>query len=182
MQHHSETHNVTAVYVLQTYSALSPVMVLCSMETAHNVMVRFEDWQQPKPAINLACTDFLGLGNDPDVQARARQTVQQYGVGSCGPRGFYGTFDVHLQLEEALAKFMGQEECIIYSYDIATVSSVIPAFASRPDILILDEGVSFPIQQGAKLSRARVHWFKHNDVADLAKVLAKVEAAEAKER
>lgn len=48
------------------------------------------------------------------TQARGRETVEKYGVGSCGPRGFYGTFDVHLDLEKALAKFMGQEEGIIY--------------------------------------------------------------------
>lgn len=48
------------------------------------------------------------------LQRRARETVERYGVGSCGPRGFYGTFDVHLELEKALADFMGQEEGIIY--------------------------------------------------------------------
>lgn len=48
------------------------------------------------------------------LQRRARETVEHYGVGSCGPRGFYGTFDVHLHLEKALAEFMGQEEGIIY--------------------------------------------------------------------
>jgi len=49
-------------------------------------------------ALNLTAADFLGLGNDPTVQAAARTTVERYGVGSCGPRGFYGTFDVHLQV------------------------------------------------------------------------------------
>jgi serine palmitoyltransferase len=53
-------------------------------------------------------------GNSVIVQRRARETVERYGVGSCGPRGFYGTFDVHLELEKALAQFMGQEEAIIY--------------------------------------------------------------------
>jgi serine palmitoyltransferase len=62
--------------------------------------------------------------------------VESYGVGSCGPRGFYGTFDVHLDLEAALAAFMGTQEAIIYSYDISTIASVVPAFASRPDILV----------------------------------------------
>eukprot|EP00882_Tetradesmus_deserticola_P008287 GHRQ01008737.1.p1 GENE.GHRQ01008737.1~~GHRQ01008737.1.p1 ORF type:complete len:565 (+),score=217.81 GHRQ01008737.1:326-2020(+) len=135
-----------------------------------------------QPALNLACSDFLGLGSDPSVQRRAKETVERYGVGSCGPRGFYGTFDVHLELEAALAQFMGQEEAIIYSYDISTIASVIPAFASRQDILVLDEGVSYPIQQGAKLSRARVFWFKHNDMASLAALLQQIEDAEKRDR
>jgi 7-keto-8-aminopelargonate synthetase-like enzyme len=45
----------------------------------------------------------------------------------------------HTQLEDQLAKFMGTDEAIIYSYDIATVSSIIPAFANRKDVLIVDE-------------------------------------------
>ncbi|GBF89694.1 serine palmitoyltransferase [Raphidocelis subcapitata] len=133
-------------------------------------------------ALNLTAADFLGLSNDPSVAAAARATVERYGVGSCGPRGFYGTFDVHLQLEQDLAAFMGEEEAIIYSYDIATVASVIPAFASRADILVMDEGCSYPIQQGAKLSRARVFTFKHNDAGDLAALLGRIEAEEARER
>lgn len=68
------------------------------------------------------------------------------------------------------------------SYDISTIASVIPAFASRKDILVLDEGVSYPIQQGAKLSRARLRWFRHNDVAHLEEVLAQVEREEAAAR
>ncbi len=62
-------------------------------------------------------------------------------MGSCGPRGFYGTFDVHLALEKELEEYLGTEEAIIYSYDIATVASVIPAFANRKDLLVVDEKV-----------------------------------------
>lgn len=133
-------------------------------------------------ALNLTTADFLGLGSDPSVLAAARATVERYGVGSCGPRGFYGTFDVHLQLEADLAAFMGEEEAIIYSYDIATVASVIPAFASRADILVVDAGCGYPVQQGAKLSRARVFTFKHNDADDLEALLARLEAEERRER
>lgn len=72
-------------------------------------------------------------------QEASRATIDKYGVGSCGPRGFYGTIDVHLTLEDNLAAFMGTEEAIIYSFDIATISSIIPAFANRKDTLIVDE-------------------------------------------
>ncbi|KAF6262798.1 pyridoxal phosphate-dependent transferase [Scenedesmus sp. NREL 46B-D3] len=153
-----------------------PPLVQSRKGSSYDVLVNGQ------PALNLACSDFLGLGSAPCVQRRARETVERYGVGSCGPRGFYGTFDVHLELEKALAQFMGQEEAIIYSYDISTISSVIPAFASRQDILVLDEGVSYPIQQGAKLSRARVFWFKHNDMASLEALLQRIEDDEQRQR
>eukprot|EP00878_Enallax_costatus_P024172 GHUV01025771.1.p1 GENE.GHUV01025771.1~~GHUV01025771.1.p1 ORF type:complete len:375 (+),score=92.27 GHUV01025771.1:543-1667(+) len=71
---------------------------------------------------------------------------------------------------------------LLCSYDISTIASVIPAFASRQDTLVLDEGVSYPIQQGAKLSRARVHWFKHNDMQDLARLLQHIQQQEQRER
>lgn len=57
------------------------------------------------------------------LQKRAHETVERYGVGSCGPRGFYGTFDVHLDLEKALADFMGQEEGIIYRWALCLLSA-----------------------------------------------------------
>ena len=66
-------------------------------------------------------------------------TIAKYGVGSCGPRGFYGTIDVHLQLEEHLASFMGFQRCIIYAYDMACVSSLIPSISNRMDVIVADE-------------------------------------------
>ena len=77
------------------------------------------------------------------MQEACVATINKYGVGSCGPRGFYGTIDVHLTLEERLAKFMQTQETIIYSYDLATVPSILPAFANAKDLIIYDE-VSTP--------------------------------------
>jgi serine palmitoyltransferase len=86
---------------------------------------------------------------------------------------------VHLQLEEALARYMGTEEVLIYSYDVATPSSTIPAFAKRGDLLVVDEGVNYALQAGITLSRSEVRYFKHNDVADLTRVLEEVAAEDA---
>jgi serine palmitoyltransferase len=72
-------------------------------------------------------------------QTACKETLNKYGCGSCGPRGFYGTIDVHLKLEQELSNFMGTEEAIIYSYDLATLPSIIPAFANRKDVIICDE-------------------------------------------
>ncbi|KAF5837723.1 pyridoxal phosphate-dependent transferase [Dunaliella salina] len=135
-----------------------------------------------KRALNLLSHNFLNLANTPEMLAVASTTVQKYGVGSCGPRGFYGTIDVHLKLEEELAQFMGTDEAIIYSYDIATVSSIIPAFANRKDVLIIDECCGYPIQQGATLSRAAVHVCKHNDMADMERIMIMVEEEAKKEK
>jgi serine palmitoyltransferase len=89
------------------------------------------------------------------LQEEDVKALHYYGVGSCGPRGFYGTIDAHVRLEEALAQFMGTAEAIVYSYDIATVPSVLPAFTTKKDIVVLDECASWPLRNGAALSRAR---------------------------
>lgn len=118
--------------------------------------------------------NFLGIAGNTEVRDACHKTINKYGVGSCGPRGFYGTIDVHLELEERIAKFMGTQEAILYSYDLATLSSVIPAFANKKDLIIADEGCSYAIQNGCHLSRAKTVYFKHNDVEDLKKILEKV--------
>lgn len=72
-------------------------------------------------------------------QTACERTINKYGVGACGPRGFYGTIDVHLHLEERVSRFLGTQSTILYSYDLATIPSVIPAFANRNDLIVCDE-------------------------------------------
>jgi serine palmitoyltransferase len=58
--------------------------------------------------------------------------------------------------QERLARFMGTEEAILYSYDLATLPSILPAFASKKDLILCDEAVNYAVQNGAHLSRAKV--------------------------
>ena len=120
---------------------------------------------------------------------------------------------MHLELEKKLAAFMGTEDAIIYSYDMATVTSTIPTFAKRGDLLLVDAAANYAIQNGAALSRAeararppplvprlppspqrnrrtgrrpppppQVRLFKHNDMADLERLLKEVKAEDARAR
>eukprot|EP00741_Cyanophora_paradoxa_P011012 tig00020553_g10644.t1 len=120
-----------------------------------------------KSVINLAALNFLGIAGDENIEKACADTIQKYGVGSCGPRGFYGTIDVHLDFEQRVASFLGMESAILYSYDLATISSAIPAFAKRGDVIMCDDGVSWAIQSGIQLSRSDVVYFKHNNMDDL---------------
>jgi serine palmitoyltransferase len=79
-----------------------------------------------KEAVNFGSFDFLNMTAEESIKDDCEKTIRKYGVGSCGPRGFYGTIDVHLDLERDLAGFMGTEAGIIYSYDVCTASSVSP--------------------------------------------------------
>lgn len=126
-----------------------------------------------KSCLNLGTHNYLGLCDNKEVVEIAAAAVKKYGVGSCGPRGFYGTVDVHLELEERLAKFMNTEEAIIYSYGFSTVASAIPAYCKRNDLIFVDEKVNFAIQKGLDASRANIYYFKHNSIQDLNNLLTK---------
>lgn len=128
-----------------------------------------------KQCLNMASHNYLGLLEDEHIQQAAIKSLRKYGVGSCGPRGFYGTLDVHLDLEERLAKFMEVEEAVVYSYAFSTIASAIPAYAKRGDIIFVDEYVNFAIQKGLDGSRSRIVYYKHNDVADLERLLKEQE-------
>lgn len=130
--------------------------------------------------LNLCTMNFLGLVGNPCIEASAIETLRKYGVGTCGPRGFYGTIDVHLTLEQKLASYLGTEEAILYSYGFATVSSAIPAYSKRTDVIFCDKGVSFAIQKGISASRSKVYWFEHNDMEDLENKLKEQEEKDAK--
>lgn len=128
----------------------------------------------PRRATSFCSMDFLGLGVSARVREAASRALDEYTLGSCGPRGFYGTTRKHLELEARLARFAGTPDAISYSDATATIASSIPAFAKRGDVLVVDEGCSYGVMIGARLSRARVVTFRHNDVADLERHLRAV--------
>lgn len=127
-----------------------------------------------KEVVNLASANYLGLLGNEKINNACIDSLDKYGVGSCGPRGFYGTLDVHLDCESKIAKFMGTPDSILYSYGISTIFSVIPAFAKKGDIIVADEGVHWAVQNGLHLSRSTVVYFNHNDMKSLESTLEKV--------
>ncbi|BDD55590.1 hypothetical protein MAP00_001087 [Monascus purpureus] len=127
-----------------------------------------------RTVINLGSNNFYNLNANESFKDKAALTLRNYGVGPCGPRGFYGTQDIHLKTEADLASFLGVDSSIIYSQAFSTISSVIPAFSKRGDIIVADKGVSFAIRRGIQISRSTVRWYEHNDMEDLERVLAKV--------
>jgi serine palmitoyltransferase len=85
-----------------------------------------------------------------------------------------------MDLERRIQKFMDSEDAVLYSYGFVTISSAIATFSGRGDLLIVDDGVSYSVQTGVRLSRSDVIWYKHNDMQDLEKKLKQVEATDRK--
>lgn len=130
--------------------------------------------------LNFCNFDFLGFQTSDALREASTKALNKYGCGSCGPRGFYGTIDTHLQLEEEMSRFCRTDQAILYSDGASTCSSTVAAFAKRGDVLVVDEGVYEPLSTGVHLSRANVHWFRHNDVKDLERVLKELQATDKK--
>ncbi len=129
---------------------------------------------------NLASYNFYNFVSNEILKERAIQTLRTYGVGPCGPPGFYGTQDVHMKVEADIAAFLGTTACIIYAQAFSTISSVIPAFSKRGDIIVADKAVNYAIRKGLQISRSTVRWYEHNDTEDLQRVLTKVTKEQSK--
>ena len=86
--------------------------------------------------IHLSSQNYLGMAANPQVISAAQETIKKYAVGSCGPRGFYGTMDIHLNLERKLSEYFGNP-AIIYADYVGCPASVITAFAKRGDLLLM---------------------------------------------
>ncbi|KAK9469897.1 pyridoxal phosphate-dependent transferase [Lipomyces arxii] len=124
---------------------------------------------------NLASANMFNLVNSPALKEAAIKTLREYGVGTCGPSGFYGHQEVHIKLEKDISNFLRVPACLIYAQSANTILSTIPAFAKRGDIIVADSAVSIPIQKGLVISRSTVRWFEHNDMEDLERVLQQVQ-------
>ncbi|KAF7191524.1 Serine palmitoyltransferase 1 [Pseudocercospora fuligena] len=123
---------------------------------------------------NLASYNHYNFAANQDLTNKAINTVRTYGVGPCSPPGFYGTQDVHMKSEADIAAHLGVPAAIIYAQSFSTISSVIPAFSKRGDIIVADKAVNYPVRKGIQISRSTVYWYEHNDMEDLERVLQKV--------
>ena len=126
----------------------------------------------PRRVMNLASFNFTGMLNEPELQKQAKEMLHEYGVGSCSPPGFYGISDQHIRLEASVASFFRKDASIVYSQGFSIMSSVVPAFCKRGDVIVADVGVSFAIQKALELSRSHIYWYDHNDMDSLEHVLS----------
>ncbi|KAH7243191.1 serine palmitoyltransferase component [Fusarium solani] len=129
---------------------------------------------------NLASYNFYNFNANDQIKEKAIQVLRTYGVGPCGPPQFYGTQDVHMKTEADIAAYLGTEGCIVYAQAFSTISSVIPSFCKRGDVIIADRNVNFSIRKGLESSRSNIRWYEHNDMDDLERVMQAVVKEQAK--
>ncbi len=139
-----------------------------------------ESAQDPEVFINgkkmvmVGSNNYLGLTNHPKVKEAAIEAVKKYGTGCAGSRFLNGTLDIHVKLEEKLARFMRKEAALVFSTGFQVNLGVISALVGKDDIVIMDKMDHASIVDGCRLSYGEVKRFKHNDMADLERVLTEI--------
>jgi glycine C-acetyltransferase len=123
----------------------------------------------------FASYGYLGLLGHPRINAAAQAAIDHYGTGTHGVRLLAGTLDLHGELENAIAGFKHAEAAVCYSSGYVTNLTAVSTLVGRHDAVICDKLNHASIVDGCLLSGADFLRFRHNDMADLERVLQKVE-------
>jgi len=124
-----------------------------------------------KEVIVLCSNNYLGLSNHPELKKAAIAAVKKYGAGSGSVRAIAGTMDLHMELEETLARFKKTEAALYYQTGFAVNAGLIPAVLQKEDLVISDELNHGSIIDGVRLSKAERAVFAHKNMDELKKVL-----------
>jgi 8-amino-7-oxononanoate synthase len=126
--------------------------------------------------VMVGSNNYLGLTHHPKVFEASEAALRRYGSGCTGSRFLNGTLDLHEQLEERLAKFMGQESSLVFSTGYQANLGVLSALVGRDDHLFSDKLNHASIVDGSRLSFGIVHRFPHGDLRSLERELARTPA------
>jgi 8-amino-7-oxononanoate synthase len=136
-----------------------------------------------RKVIMAGSNNYLGLTAHPKVVEAAVKAVEKYGTGCSGSRYLTGTLDLHIELEERLAKFFNVESVLLFTTGYLTAQGVIPTLVGRNEYIISDKDNHACIIAGnlmAKGATGNFLRYKHNDMDDLKRVIEKVPADAAK--
>ena len=124
-----------------------------------------------KKVLMFGSNSYLGLTNHPAIKEATKKAIDKYGTGCAGSRFLNGTLDIHIELENKLAEFVGKEAALVFSTGFQVNLGVVSALTGRSDFLIFDEYNHASIIDGGRLSFAKNFKFKHNDMNDLERLL-----------
>jgi len=133
-----------------------------------------------KRMLMFGSNSYLGLTSHPDIKEAAKRAIEKYGSGCAGSRFLNGTLDIHIELEERLAKFTGKEAAVTFSTGFQVNLGVLSSIVGRNDYLLLDEYDHASIIDGSRLSFAKVIKYRHNNMADLEQKLTGLPAESVK--
>ncbi len=137
------------------------------IESAQESTVRYNG----REVIMLGSNNYLGLTNHPRVKEAAQRAIEKYGTGCAGSRFLNGTLDIHVELEEKLAKLVGKEAALVFSTGFMVNQGAISTLVGRNETVIVDRTDHASIIDGTRLSFGNVRKYRHNDMENLEYVL-----------
>ena len=120
-----------------------------------------------KDVLMFGSNSYLGLSNDPRLKEAAIEAIKKYGTSCSGSRFLNGTLDIHVELEEKLARLVGKDEAVCFSTGFQVNLGVVSALCGRNDYLLLDSLDHASIIEGSRLSFGKVWKYNHNDMNSL---------------
>jgi len=117
--------------------------------------------------INLSSNNYLGLAADPRVIKASVEATEKYGAGAGAVRTINGTLDIHIELEEKLARFKHTEAAIVFQSGFNCNMGAIAAVMDKNDAILSDELNHASIIDGCRLSGAKIIRYRHSDMDDL---------------
>jgi 8-amino-7-oxononanoate synthase len=117
--------------------------------------------------------DYLGFTQDPRLKEAARAALKDFGTSCTGSRFLTGTLTLHEELERRLAGFLGAEAVLTFSTGFLGTLAVLSALTGRQDILYFDRENHASLYDGARLSFGTLRKYRHNDLEDLERLLAR---------
>jgi glycine C-acetyltransferase len=134
---------------------------------AADIDVEFPAGSSLKKVINMCANNYLGLSSHPDVVKAAHEGLDSRGYGMSSVRFICGTQDIHHELEERLAQFLGTEATILFPSCMDANAGVFEAVLTKDDVMISDRLVHASLIDGIRLCSAMHDTFKHSDMAHL---------------
>jgi len=132
-------------------------------------------YMRGKKILMFGSNSYLGLTNHPELKKASIKALEKYGTGASGSRLMNGNLDLHEELEENLAAFVGKPAATVFSTGFQANIGTIPSLLGRNDFLVIDEKSHASIIEGSRLTFAKTLKYKHNDMESLEKVLGKTD-------
>jgi 8-amino-7-oxononanoate synthase len=121
--------------------------------------------------LSFSCNDYLGLSQHPTLKAAAIAAIERHGVGAGASRLVTGDHPLYAELEQRLARLKGTEASCVFGSGYLANAGIAPALVGRGDLILIDEFAHSSLWTGARLSRAEVLAFRHNDAGHVADLL-----------
>jgi len=128
-----------------------------------------------KKVLMLGSNSYLGLTNHPKIKAAAQAAVEKYGTGCAGSRFLNGSLDIHLELENELARLVNKQAVVLYSTGFQVNLGVISALVGKGEYVLGDKSNHASIVEGCLLTQGKFFRFAHKDMAALESRLQKIE-------